>query len=72
VYCNADLATCESRDVKGLYAKARAGLIPNYTGISSPYEVPEEPEIEVNTDSQSLDGSVATVLDYLGQRGLLA
>ena len=43
VYCNSDLSVCEERDVKGLYAKARAGLIKNYTGISSPYEAPEKP-----------------------------
>ena len=43
VYCDCSLDTCEQRDVKGLYAKARAGLIPNYTGISSPYEKPESP-----------------------------
>ena len=65
VYCNCGLETCEERDVKGLYAKARAGLIPNYTGISSPYEVPESAEIVVNTDSETLDESVGTVLDYL-------
>ena len=54
VYCDCSLEVCETRDVKGLYAKARAGLIKNYTGISSPYEVPEAPEITVHTDSQSI------------------
>ena len=68
VYCNCGLETCEERDVKGLYAKARAGLIPNYTGISSPYEVPESAEVIVNTDRESLDESVGTVLDYLRQQ----
>ena len=68
VYCNCGLETCEERDVKGLYAKARAGLIPNYTGISSPYETPESAEIVVNTDRETLDESVGTVLDYLRQQ----
>ena len=68
VYCNCSLETCEERDVKGLYAKARAGLIPNYTGISSPYEAPESAEISVNTDRETLDESVGKVLDYLRQQ----
>ena len=68
VYCDCRLETCEERDVKGLYAKARAGLIPNYTGISSPYEAPESAEITVNTDRETLDESVGTVLDYLRQQ----
>ena len=68
VYCNCGLETCEERDVKGLYAKARAGLIPNYTGISSPYEAPESAEITVNTDRETLDESVDKVLDYLRQQ----
>ena len=68
VYCNCSLKTCEDRDVKGLYAKARAGLIPNYTGISSPYEAPDSAEILVNTDRETLDESVGTVLDYLRQQ----
>ena len=68
VYCDCSLETCEDRDVKGLYAKARAGLIPNYTGISSPYEVPESAEIVVNTDRETLDKSVGIVLGYLRQQ----
>ena len=68
VYCDCSLDTCEQRDVKGLYAKARAGLIPNYTGISSPYEKPESPEVTVNTDKETLDESVAKVIDYLRQQ----
>ncbi len=71
VYCNCSLEVCEERDVKGLYKKARAGLIKNYTGISSPYEAPERAEIVVTTDRQSLEESVADVLGYLGERGLL-
>lgn len=71
VYCDCSLETCESRDVKGLYAKARAGLIPNYTGISSPYEAPRSPEIHIRTDSQSLEDSVDAVLNYLKDRRLV-
>lgn len=68
VYCECSLETCEERDVKGLYAKARAGLIPNYTGISSPYEEPENAEIKVNTDGETLEESIQKVLQYLRQR----
>ena len=71
VYCDCSLETCEERDVKGLYAKARAGLITNYTGISSPYEEPEAAEIRIRTDSQSLEDSVDRVLNYLQDRQLV-
>lgn len=72
VYVKCSLDVCEQRDVKGLYKKARAGLIPNYTGISSPYEAPEAAEIVVETDQQTLDESVDIVLDALRSRSLLA
>jgi hypothetical protein len=52
IYCKASLETCETRDVKGLYKRARAGEIKNYTGIDSPYEVPENPELTIDTDNQ--------------------
>ena len=65
IYCKASLETCEARDVKGLYKRARAGEIKNYTGIDSPYEVPENPELTIDTDNQSLDGSVSTILKFL-------
>jgi len=71
VYCDCSLETCEQRDVKGLYAKARAGLIPNYTGISSPYEAPETPEVRVHTDRESLEESIDRVLGYLQERKLI-
>ena len=71
VYVKCSLDVCEDRDVKGLYKKARAGLIPNYTGISSPYEEPENAEIVVSTDEQTLEESVERVLDALRARGLL-
>ena len=65
IYCKASLEVCETRDVKGLYKRARAGEIKNYTGIDSPYEVPENPELTIDTDNQSLDGSVSTILKFL-------
>jgi adenylylsulfate kinase len=65
IYCKASLETCESRDVKGLYRRARAGEITNYTGIDSPYEVPKNPELTIDTDNQSLEGSVSTILSFL-------
>jgi len=65
IYCNASLEACESRDVKGLYKRARAGAIKNYTGIDSPYEAPDNPELVINTESESLEESVAKVIDFL-------
>ncbi len=71
VYCDCSLETCEQRDVKGLYKKARAGLIKNYTGVSSPYEVPENPEVVVDTDVLSIEEGAATILGYLKERGFI-
>jgi adenylylsulfate kinase len=71
IYCKAALETCESRDVKGLYKKARAGEIKNYTGIDSPYEAPEKPELVVDTDALSIEQSVNEVLKLLQARGKL-
>ncbi len=65
VFVDTPLEVCEARDVKGLYAKARAGEIPEFTGISAPYEPPEEPEIRVDT-SRPLETCVADILDTLG------
>jgi adenylylsulfate kinase len=65
IYCKADLAVCEERDVKGLYQKARAGMISEFTGISSPYEAPEAPEIVVETGTKSLEACVDEVIDAL-------
>ena len=70
IYCKASLDVCETRDVKGLYKRARAGEIKNYTGIDSPYEVPENPELTVDTDNQSLEESVSTILDFLELNGI--
>jgi len=71
VYCNASIETCEKRDVKGLYKKARNGEIPHFTGISSPYETPEKPEIEIKTDQVSLEESVDILIDLLRERGVI-
>lgn len=71
IYCQCDVDVCESRDVKGLYKRARAGEVKDFTGISSPYEAPLEPELVIDTASQSLDGCVEQVLSYLRERGLL-
>ena len=65
IYCKASLEICESRDVKGLYKRARAGEIKNYTGIDSSYEVPDNPELIIDTDSELLQDSVAKVIDFL-------
>jgi adenylyl-sulfate kinase len=72
VFVDVPLATCEARDPKGLYKKARAGQIPEFTGISSPYEPPERPELHLRNGERSLDQSVDDVLTFLGARGLLA
>ncbi|MCA8948260.1 MAG: adenylyl-sulfate kinase [Planctomycetes bacterium] len=72
VHVDADLSVCESRDPKGLYKKARAGEIPEFTGISSPYEAPEAPDLRVDTGRQTLAESVAAVEQLLAQRGLLS
>jgi adenylyl-sulfate kinase len=66
IYVNAPLEVCERRDPKGLYAKARKGEIAQFTGISSPYEPPEKPEIELHTNKLSITESVAKVLDFIG------
>ena len=72
VYCNASLEVCEGRDVKGLYKKARAGEIKNYTGIDSPYEAPINPEISVSTGSDELDLCVEQIIKILVSKGLIS
>ncbi len=71
IYCQCPIETCEQRDVKGLYKKARSGQIPFFTGIDSPYEAPEDPELVVNTHEQSLEESVQRVINLLIQRGVI-
>ena len=65
IFVNTPLEVCEQRDEKGLYAKARAGLIKNFTGIDSPYENPEDPDVEIRTTEISIDESVKRILDSL-------
>ncbi len=64
VHISADLATCEHRDPKGLYRKARSGQIPNFTGVSAPYEPPVAPELVVDSSGQDVEHSLQTLLDY--------
>ena len=71
VYVKASVDTCEKRDVKGLYAKARAGEIKEFTGISDPYEPPLNPEITVDTESQTPEESAQQILAYLEERGFI-
>ena len=71
IHCAADLNVCEKRDTKGLYAKAREGIIKDFTGISSPYEVPESPEIIVETGSKELEICIEEVITYLVGREII-
>ena len=71
IFCAADLDVCESRDPKGLYAKARSGAIKEFTGISSPYEAPESPELKIDTGSQELSESVQVVIKALEEQGVI-
>lgn len=68
IYINTSVEVCESRDVKGLYKKARAGEIKNMTGISAPYEPPVNPDLEIFTDKQTIEVSVQTVFDFIVQK----
>jgi adenylylsulfate kinase len=72
IYCQAPLDVCEGRDVKGLYKKARAGEIKEFTGISSPYEAPNKPELAVPTGDRPLEECVDMVLTMLRKRGIIA
>lgn len=69
IYCNAPVDVCEARDVKGLYKKARQGLIPEFTGVSSAYQAPVAPELSIDTARQTVDQSVSTILALLQRRG---
>ena len=67
VFVDTPLEVCESRDVKGLYAKARAGELPNFTGISSPYEAPVNPEMRIDTTQTSAESAADLIIDYLSR-----
>ena len=65
IFINTPLEICEKRDVKGLYKKARIGMIKNFTGIDSPYEAPENPDLEIKTNNKSIETSVDLLYDFL-------
>ena len=71
VFVDIPVEEAEKRDPKGLYKKARAGEIPNFTGVSAPYEAPESPEIHVRTDKLSVEECVAKIVEYLQSKSLL-
>jgi len=71
IYCHCPLEVCERRDVKGLYKRARAGEISDFTGISSPYEEPTNPELSVDTGALSIEESVDMVVEMLRERGVI-
>ena len=71
VFVDATIEALTDRDVKGLYKRALAGEIPNFTGISDPYEAPESPEVHVHTDREAIDESAAKILAYLESNGLI-
>ena len=71
VFINASLEVCESRDPKGLYKKARAGEIKNFTGIDDPYEAPENAELDVHTGEKTLDECADQVINYLEANGYI-
>jgi adenylylsulfate kinase len=71
VLVDCPLDECEKRDPKGLYKKARAGVIPEFTGISAPYEAPENPEITLTTGDQTIEESAAQVVEYLRENGYI-
>ncbi|WP_017811546.1 adenylyl-sulfate kinase [Paenibacillus shenyangensis] len=69
IYVNCSLAACEQRDPKGLYQRARSGEIPQFTGISAPYDVPEQPELVINTEFLSVEESVMLIMETLELSG---
>jgi adenylylsulfate kinase len=71
VHVDASVEVCESRDVKGLYKKARAGEIKEFTGISAPYEAPEKPELHIDTTGQSVEASSKQIVAYLESKGVI-
>jgi len=71
IYCQASLETCEARDVKGFYKRARAGEIKNYTGISSPYEVPENADLIIDTDQGTIEDSVSIIISFLKKKTII-
>jgi adenylylsulfate kinase len=72
IYVKCSVEECEKRDPKGQYQKARAGIIKNYTGISSPYDVPDNPDLIIDSEKESLEESVNSVLDLFDKRKFLS
>jgi adenylylsulfate kinase len=71
IFCAAPLEVCEGRDPKGLYERAKKGEIPNFTGISSPYEVPVNPELYLETHTLTIDNCVSRVMQFVSERGFI-
>ena len=71
IYCKASLETCEARDLKGLYKRARLGEIKNYTGINSPYEIPDNPELIIDIDKEVLEESVSKIVSFLQTKSIV-
>jgi len=71
IYCNCPVEVCEQRDTKGLYKMAREGRIDEFTGISSPYEIPRNPDLTLNTHEQSMDQCVTIIMELLNRKNVL-
>ena len=71
IFCKCSLETCEGRDKKGLYKKAKAGEVSEFTGISAPYEEPENPEITIETDRETIEEGVSKIISYMEKKGVI-
>ena len=71
VFVDAPLEVCAARDTKGMYAKAFAGQIPNFTGVNDPYEAPENPDLHIHTDHETADESAAKIVRWLEEQKLI-
>ena len=71
IHCDCSLEICEKRDIKGLYAKAKRGEIPEFTGITAPYEAPENPELHINTGEMTLEECIDIVIQYLIEKKII-
>ena len=71
VYISTPLETCEKRDVKGLYEKARSGIIKGFTGIDDPYEAPKNPDIDIDTTNITVEEATLRIIDYLEKAQLI-
>ncbi|MBD3247866.1 adenylyl-sulfate kinase, partial [Candidatus Falkowbacteria bacterium] len=71
IYVSAPLEVCEARDVKGLYKKARAGEIKEFTGVSDPYEEPQDPDVRLETHKYSVENCIDQIMDHLKKKGYM-